>query len=238
MPSSTARTTAKIRDLALELFRHYGAQNWWPAETPFEVVVGAILVQRTAWRNAELGIRNLRDAKVLSVDGLRGLSRAELERLIRPSGFYRQKAERLKAFVAFLDDKHQGNLDSLLRLPLADARAQLLSLKGIGPETADTIVLYAGGHPVFIVDTYARRLFTRTKTLPNASTLPYGAVQQRVENALLECPFPRFHSRTPNHPASVMSSRDISPQARLLAEFHACIVRAEIEALRLPITSS
>ena len=234
MSRISPKSADKIRRLAAHLFHHYGAQNWWPADSPFEVVVGAILVQRTAWRNAELGISNLREAGKLSPLAIRKLSISELELLIRPSGFYRQKAERLKAFVDYLHPRHSGSLESLFSQPRETARSELLSLNGIGPETADTILLYAGGFPVFIVDTYARRLLARTKVVPNALTLSYDSIQQCVENAVSECPLPKLHSRTPNHPASVMSARSLSPRAKFLAEFHACIVRAEIERLVIP----
>jgi endonuclease III-like uncharacterized protein len=168
------------------------------------------------------------------MDSIRKLPISEIEALIRPSGFYRQKAERLKNFIDFVDSRHVGSLDSLFSISRERARAELLSLKGIGPETADTVLLYAGGFPVFIVDTYARRLFARTKTIPAALTDSYDSIQKRVENAVSECVLPKLHSRTPNHPPSLMSRRKLSPRTKFLAEFHACIVRAEIEGLIIP----
>jgi endonuclease-3 related protein len=230
VPEIHPDSSEKLRRLAHSLFAHYGAQNWWPADSPFEVIVGAILVQRTAWRNAELALTNLRKAGELNLDAIRSIPLADLEQFMRPSGFYRQKAQRLKAFVSFLDCQHSGSLDSLFSQSREAARAELLALNGIGPETADTILLYAGGFPVFIVDTYARRLFSRTSVISAASTLSYESLQHYVENAVSQCELPELHNRTPNHPPSVMSVRKLSPQTKFLAEFHACIVRAEIES--------
>ncbi|NIQ96249.1 MAG: endonuclease III domain-containing protein [Desulfuromonadales bacterium] len=140
---------------------HFGPLHWWPAETPFEVAVGAVLTQNTAWTNVEKAIANLKKAEALSPAAIRDCSRPELEALIRPAGFFRQKAERLQLFVEHLFACHGGSLERLLAAPLSEARRELLSLKGIGPETADSILLYAGGHPSFVVDAYTRRLFGR-----------------------------------------------------------------------------
>lgn len=140
---------------------YYGPLHWWPAETPFEVVIGAILTQNTAWRNVERAIAHLRAAGVLTPAGLRELPRAELERLIHPAGFFRQKAERLQLFVDHLFFHHGGDLAAMLVGDLDDVRRELLARKGIGPETADSILLYAGGRPSFVVDAYTRRIFSR-----------------------------------------------------------------------------
>ncbi len=143
------------------LAAHFGPLHWWPAQTPFEVVVGAILTQNTAWRNVEYAIVNLRAAGRLSPEALRQVPCDELEALIRPAGFFRQKAERLQLFVQHLASQHQGDLGRMLSGPLDQARVELLTLKGVGPETADSILLYAGGRPSFVVDAYTRRLFSR-----------------------------------------------------------------------------
>lgn len=143
------------------LLDHFGPLHWWPATTPFEVVVGAILTQNTAWRNVESAIANLRQAGRLTPEGIRGLPRQRLEALIRPAGFFRQKAEYLHTFVAGLEHQHDGDLDRWLAGDLDQVRRELLQLKGIGPETADSILLYAGNRPTFVVDAYTRRLFTR-----------------------------------------------------------------------------
>jgi len=144
-----------------KLFDRYGPRHWWPAESPFEMAVGAILTQNTNWGNVEKAIANLREAEALSAVALCSLPRSELEKLINPSGFFRQKAERLQLFSGYLLDNYQGSLESLLRKPLHLLRQELLALKGIGPETADSILLYGGNHLTFVVDAYTSRLFSR-----------------------------------------------------------------------------
>jgi endonuclease III related protein len=143
------------------LYGAWGAQHWWPAQTRFEVIVGAYLTQNTAWKNVELALAKLRTAHVLSVEGIRELSLIRLQHLIRPSGYFRQKAKRLKTFVAYLDEKYGGSLDELFAQPTDKLRAELLSLNGVGPETADSILLYAGELPSFVVDAYTHRVFAR-----------------------------------------------------------------------------
>jgi endonuclease-3 related protein len=137
----------------------YGPQNWWPAKTPLEVIVGAYLTQNTAWRNVERSIANLEAAGVLTVEGLRAIDLEDLRTHIRPSGYMVRKALALKAFIALLDRDYSGSLDALAADP--NARAALLALPGVGPETADAIVLYALGQPVMVVDEYLRRVTTR-----------------------------------------------------------------------------
>lgn len=143
------------------LFEHYGKRHWWPAESPFEMAIGAILTQNTNWNNVETAIANLRAADALSCAAINDLRPSELEQLIRPSGFFRQKAERLKLFSTYLRDRYQSSLESMLQQPLEPLRKELLAQKGIGPETADSILLYAGAHPSFVVDAYTGRLFSR-----------------------------------------------------------------------------
>jgi endonuclease III related protein len=143
------------------LFRAYGPQHWWPGRTRFEVIVGAILTQGTSWTNVELAIVALRREKLLSLAGIERVSLARLSRLIRSSGYFRQKARTLKAFAHFLRTQSQGSLDKLFATPTHALRKQLLTVQGIGPETADSILLYAGKHPVFVVDAYARRILDR-----------------------------------------------------------------------------
>ncbi len=155
-----------IKSLYQRLYHHFGSQNWWPAETPFETAVGAILTQNTAWTNVEKAIANLKQAQVLDCPSMLKLPPDRLEELIRPSGFFRQKAERLRLFCRYLDTHHGGRLDRLLAQDTATARKELLALKGIGPETADSILLYAGGHASFVVDAYTRRLLDRLGLLP------------------------------------------------------------------------
>lgn len=144
------------------LFTALGPQHWWPgAHRPFEVIVGAILVQNTSWKNVELTLANLRAAGLLSVPGIKGVGVRRLESLIRPSGCFRHKARKLKAFCLFLHEQFGGSLRRMFDTPTLLLREKLLNVYGIGPETADSILLYAGGHGVFVVDAYTRRLLAR-----------------------------------------------------------------------------
>jgi endonuclease-3 related protein len=151
----------KIVALYSTLGRAWGRQHWWPAQSRFEVILGAYLTQNTSWSNVEIAMRNLRSARVLNVEGIRKISVGRLERLIQSSGYFRQKAQRLKTFVRFLDRKYEGSLTKMFARPTRELREELLSLNGVGPETADSILLYAGQHAVFVVDTYTRRLAIR-----------------------------------------------------------------------------
>jgi len=152
---------SNLLDIYQRLFDHYGTRNWWPAESPFEVVVGAILTQNTNWNNVEKAIANLRQADALTIDAILNLDLETLEQLIRPSGYFRQKAERLQLFCRYLHEHHHGSLERLFDQELNLVRDELLRLKGIGPETADSILLYAGHRPSFVVDAYTNRLFGR-----------------------------------------------------------------------------
>ena len=164
MPQSPREN--EIRRYYDVLYRAWGAQHWWPAETRFEVIVGAYLTQNTAWTNVERALANVRRAQLLTVEGIRQVRRPRLERLIRSSGYFRQKAGRLKTFVAFLDKKYGGSLDRMFSQPTEKLREELLALNGVGPETADSILLYAGNHAVFVVDAYTRRILDRHRILP------------------------------------------------------------------------
>jgi endonuclease III related protein len=135
--------------------------HWWPARTPFEVIVGAILTQNTAWSNVERAIANLRRARLLTPRGIERVSTARLERLVRPSGYFRQKTKKLKAFARFLRREYGGSLARMFRAPTSELRVKLLAVHGIGPETADSILLYAGGHTIFVVDAYTHRILGR-----------------------------------------------------------------------------
>ena len=171
-----------LRDYFFALYRAWGPQHWWPAATPFEIVVGAYLTQNTAWTNVELALKNLREADVLSIDGIRQTSIEDLEKLVRPAGFFRQKAARLKGFIAHLDANYGGDLSLMFTRPTADLRAELLALNGVGPETADSILLYAAQHEVFVVDAYTRRIFER-HGLSTVET-PYDSIRETVESSL------------------------------------------------------
>ncbi|MBD1400409.1 endonuclease III domain-containing protein [Pelovirga terrestris] len=149
----------------LEIYRHLGQEycldSWWPAQSPFEVAVGAFLTQNTNWHNVEKALANLREAEALDLALLADMPLAQLEQLIRPSGFFRQKAQRLQHFCRYVLDQHGGSLEDLLQRDLEQTRNELLTLSGIGPETADSILLYAGQRPSFVVDSYTRRFFGR-----------------------------------------------------------------------------
>ena len=216
------------------LFRTWGPQHWWPAQSQFEVIVGAYLTQNTAWTNVEKALANLRAARVLSVKGIRQVSLAELECLIRPAGYFRQKAKRLKLFVEFLDQHYQGSLRKLFTRPTHHLREQLLNLHGIGPETADSILLYAGSHPVFVVDAYTRRIIERHGILPESAS--YEEIRELFERALTpvadsvaDSGASERHSlaggiRGAAHPPSAMSKAKRSAQAQVYNEMHGLIV--------------
>ena len=144
-----------------QLFEAYGPQHWWPANTPFEVILGAYLTQNTSWKAVERSLSNLRAAGALTVEGMLSLALEDLKRLIQPSGFQSRKAPALKAFVAMLDEEFEGSLDALAAAPTAALRRRLLALPGVGPETADAILLYALHHPVPVADEYLRRIALR-----------------------------------------------------------------------------
>ena len=151
----------RLKDYFDILFAAHGAQHWWPGRTRFEIIVGAVLTQNTSWNNVERAIRNLRAARLLTPATIRNVHSARLAKLLRPSGYFRRKTRTLKAFVNFLYASHRGSLTRLFATPTATLREQLLAVRGVGPETADSILLYAGKHPVFVIDAYTRRILER-----------------------------------------------------------------------------
>lgn len=148
-------------DLFDRLYLHFGPSHWWPGESSLEVMVGAILTQNTAWSNVEKAIGRLKAEKALSASFLYQVDQAILSEWIRPAGYFRIKAGRLKNFFNFYVREYEGEIDKIKNQPLDFLRSQLLSVKGIGPETADSILLYALGMPSFVVDTYTHRIFSR-----------------------------------------------------------------------------
>jgi len=164
------------------LFAAHGPQHWWPGRTRFEITVGAILTQNTSWTNVESAIRNLRDARLLSPRAIRRVRSTRLAQILRPSGYFRQKTKTLKSFVNFLYASYAGSLARLFATPTAVLRDQLLALRGIGPETADSILLYAGKHPVFVVDAYTRRILQRHGHAH--PKLAYDEIRNLFESAL------------------------------------------------------
>jgi endonuclease-3 related protein len=187
------------------LFAAHGPQHWWPGRTAFEIIVGAILTQNTSWSNVEIAIRNLRREKLLTPRAIEDVSLARLALLVRSSGYFRQKAKKLKCFVRFLRSQYGGSLTRMFRTPTAPLRERLLSVHGIGPETADSILLYAGKHPVFVVDAYTRRLLERHQMAIPAQS--YEEIRQLFE-------------------------RSVPGDAPLYNEFHALIVRTGKEYCR------
>lgn len=150
-----------IQNIYLYLDRHYGDLKWWPGETPFEVIVGAILTQNTSWDNVAKAINNLKTAGMLSPGKLHTAQASIIAGLIRPSGYYNVKTRRLKSFLKFLFEEFGGDIGAMFSLKPERLREKLLQVSGIGEETADSILLYAGGMPVFVVDAYTRRIMTR-----------------------------------------------------------------------------
>jgi endonuclease-3 related protein len=198
------------------------------------MIVGAYLTQNTAWTNVERALVNLRAARLLSVRGIRRTSLQELEKLIRPSGYFRQKATRLKTFVTFLDQKYGGSLTRLFFQPTNKVREELLALNGVGPETADSILLYAGNHPVFVVDAYTRRILDRHNiSSPDAD---YEDIRELFQRALASIvdeeqqkPWearPRLESgvRGAPHPPSPISTAPRTALAQVYNEMHGLIV--------------
>ena len=223
----TISPEAMVRGMYRKLARSWGQLHWWPAETPFEVIVGAILTQNTSWTNVERAIASLRAAKVLSVDGIRAVTLVRLQELVRSSGYYRQKAQRLKDFVSFLGEKHAASLETVLATPTDQLRAELLSLKGIGPETADAILLYAGNHEIFVVDAYTRRVLERHGVVDARAN--YDQVRTLVERALQERPLVAVKSapskKVPVHEPSAMSATRRSPVSQVYNEMHGLFVQ-------------
>jgi endonuclease-3 related protein len=151
----------ELQEAFQRLLAAFGPQHWWPGDSAFEVMVGTVLVQNTAWRNVERAIANLRDANLMDPRKLYALPVDELAELIRPAGYYQVKARRLRNLLQLVVESYDGSLDEMFAIELAALREQLLSVHGVGPETADAILLYAGGMPTFVVDTYAHRVLVR-----------------------------------------------------------------------------
>jgi endonuclease-3 related protein len=202
-PSDPAQ---RLRRMHEQLGRAYGPQHWWPAETPIEVILGAYLTQNTSWKAVEVSLANLRGAGVLTVEGLRSLPVEQLQDLIRPSGFHSRKAPAIKTFLAMLDAEFEGSLDQLAKTPTAILRDRLLALPGVGPETADAILLYALGHPVPVADEYLRRIAVRHSLIdpaPGKNRRGYEELVQLTRNAFAGDPkanhaqlFNNFHALT------------------------------------------
>jgi endonuclease III related protein len=228
-----AEPEKEIRAYYKTLFQAWGPQHWWPAQSRFEVIIGAYLTQNTAWTNVEKALANLRAARALSAESIRSINLRQLQRLIRPAGYFRQKAKRLKLFVAFLDKYYAGSLSRMFARPTEELRQELLGLNGIGPETADSILLYAGNHPVFVVDAYTRRILDRHDILPERSD--YEEIRTLFQNALSPIAATlEFEQMTTQHlargctgaahPPSKMSAAKRTALAQVYNEMHGLIV--------------
>lgn len=180
------------------LYNQFGKQRWWPGETPFEVIVGAILTQNTAWGNVEKAIGNLKKSGHLSPEALHTLPLHKLAKLIRPSGYFNIKAKRLNEFMKFLFKEYNGSIDKMFSADLSELRQKLLEIKGIGPETADSILLYAGNYPIFVIDAYTKRILLRHKLITDG--IDYNSLQR-------------------------LFMKNLPQQVDLFNEYHALIVR-------------
>lgn len=198
-------TGQKIKQIYELLFERFGPQRWWPGETKDEIIAGAILTQNTNWQNVEKAINNLKAASVMSLEKLYLLDQQELAELIRPAGYYNIKAKRLKSFLNWLFENHNGSLAEVESLDTRTLREELLSINGIGRETADSILLYAFGRPIFVIDTYTYRIIVR---------------HQLIEP---ECDYEQLRS---------FFEDNLKEDVKLFNEFHALIVRAGKEFCR------
>lgn len=190
-------TENKFKEIYSLLSQHFGPQGWWPGDSPFEIMVGAVLTQNTNWENVRKAITNLKEAEILSFAALSALSVDELAQFIKPSGYFNIKAKRLKNLLQMITERYQGQMELLFAEDLPAGREALLSVKGIGPETADSILLYAANHPIFVVDTYTHRIFSRHHLVAEESD--YYSLQEA------------FHDKLPT-------------QSALYNEYHALIV--------------
>ncbi|MFP4017599.1 MAG: endonuclease III domain-containing protein [Halanaerobiales bacterium] len=177
-------------DIYNTLYSEYGPQGWWPADSQFETIIGAILTQSVSWTNVEKAIDNLKDCsnnmgrENVTPDMIRSLEIEKLAQLIRPSGYYNMKAKKLKAFVDFLFQEYQGDLDSMFSEKLEVLRLKLLEVYGVGPETADSILLYAGNYPIFVIDAYTKRIFSRMGLVKE--NVDYHDLQNLIMENLLQ----------------------------------------------------
>lgn len=193
------------------LYQAYGPQGWWPGDGPFAVIVGAILTQAVSWRNVERAMGNLQAAGCWSFPALYRISRSELVELLRPAGYYNAKARKLQAFAAHLMENYGGDLAAMLSQDTQTLRPELLSLYGIGPETADDILVYAAGFPSFVIDAYTRRILQRLGLVPDTGKTGYNDLQWL------------FHQQLP-------------PDAALFNEYHALLdCHAKIACRKIPL---
>jgi len=191
-------TREQLLDIHRRLLEAFGPQHWWPGQTVFEIILGAILTQNTNWANVEKAIANVKTAGCLEPNALHALDVARLETLIRPAGYFRVKAKRLRNFLQWLFDEYGGDVTALEKIDTSRLREELLGVSGIGPETADSILLYALNRPVFVVDTYTARVMVR-----------HGLAEPEIDYQQLQDLF----------------ESHLEPDAVLFNEYHALLVR-------------
>jgi len=232
-PAPRPTPAGRLRQMHERLAEAYGPQHWWPAKTPFEVILGAYLTQNTAWKAVERSLVNLGEAGALTPAGLRSLAPEELQRLIRPSGFATRKGPALKAFIDLLDREFGGSLERLAATPTPALRERLLALPGVGPETADAILLYALGHSVPVADEYLRRIVERhglETAPPGRNARGYGALTQLTRQAFASDP-PQDRSRLYNefHALTVAVGK---AHCRRTAACAGCPLAADLDSIR------
>jgi endonuclease-3 related protein len=194
----SAKTTRRLREMYERLYAHFGPCHWWPGDSALEIAVGAVLTQNTSWKNVARAMANLKAANVLELDALRALKPKKLAELIRPAGYYNLKEQRLRNLLDMFHHECGGDLDRLWQRPLPQTRELLLSVKGVGPETADSILLYAGGLPIFVIDAYTFRVLGRHGLAAEGDAY---------------------------HDLQALFMKNLEPDGALYNEFHALIVR-------------
>ena len=199
------KTKGLLKEIYERLYRAFGPQHWWPGDTPFEVVVGAILTQNTSWKNVEKAIDNLKEKRLLSPRALRKIPVKRLAGLIKPTGYYNQKAKKIKNFMDFLFNNYSGSLKRMFSRDFLVLRGELLKVNGIGLETADSILLYAGNKPIFVVDAYTRRILSRHNLIDSHATY------SEIQNYFMD---------------------NLDNRVRLFNEYHALLVRLGKEICR------
>ena len=209
---------ARLVDVFARLHEEFGPRCWWPAETPFEVCVGAILTQNTNWRNVEKAIANLKGERLLSPEAIRDIEVHQLAAVIKPAGFFNVKALRLKEFVVFLWERYDGDLERMFKVDWMELRRELLAVRGIGPETCDSILLYAGHKPTFVVDAYTRRIFSHLGLIEPAAS--YEEIRSYFMSNLPEDVklFNEYHALIVEHAKTYCRSNPRCTGCPLLAE--------------------
>lgn len=175
-------TPERIKKIYRLLYQKYGPQGWWPGDSSLECILGAILTQNTAWRNVEKALQNLKQSNLISVKSLSLVTTDELADLVRPSGYYNQKALKIKNFIRFLNDNYEGIIKNMLEEEASSLRNKLLEINGIGPETADSILLYCANKPIFVIDAYIYRIFSRHGIVPEQTN--YHEMQEVFMDSL------------------------------------------------------